>query len=236
MFENPLGMPDALPSSYGYADAQPATVRLNASTSRGNPTAVRNPANPTLNNPAALNAHQMPMQTAVVRLSDIERDEESPRVISYAPRIARDQTSDYGAAKKGNKKKGDAKAVLDKAAGVLAAAGKTVQAVADVTGGTGSKFQDSGAATPPTALPENVGSVPSFWQKKYVGVPTWGWAAAAGVLVAGGGLLWWRSTQKPKAEAAPPAPKAAKKAASPAPAPAPAPAATAIEAKTEGAE
>ena len=47
MFENPLGMPDALPSSYGYADAQPATVRLNASTSRGNPTAVRNPANPT---------------------------------------------------------------------------------------------------------------------------------------------------------------------------------------------
>jgi hypothetical protein len=237
MFENPLGMPDALPSGYGYADAQPATVRLNASTSRGNPTAVRNPANPTLNNPAALGSHQMPMQTAVVRLSDIERDEDSPKVVSYAPRVARDQTSDYGAAKKGGKKKTDVKSALDKAAGVLSAAGKTAQAVADVAGGKSAKFQDSGAAAPPsepTVPTENVGSVPSFWQKKYVGVPTWGWATAAGVLVAGGGFLWWRSTQKAKAAAAPPAPKAEKKAA--APAPAPAPAAPAVEAKTEGGE
>ena len=96
MFENPFGIPDALPSGYGYADAQPATVRMNAATSRGTPTAVRNPANPTLNNPNVLNAHQMPMQTAVVRLSDIERDDDEPQVVSYAPRVARDQSSDHG--------------------------------------------------------------------------------------------------------------------------------------------
>ena len=213
MFENPFGIPDSLPSGYGYADAQPATVRMNAATSRGTPTAVRNPANPTLNNPAALGSHQMPMQTAVVRLSDIERDaDDEPRVVSYAPRVARDQTSDYGAAKKGGKKKTDVKAALAKGAGILTAASKTVQTVSDIATGKGSQFQDSGAATAPSAPTgptENVGSVPSFWQKKYVGVPTWGWATLAGVVVAGGSLLWYRSSQQAKAAAtkAPAAPK-----------------------------
>jgi hypothetical protein len=214
MFENPLGMPDALPSGYGYADAQPATVRLNAATSRGTPTAVRNPANPTLNNPATLNAHQMPMQTAVVRLSDIERDPDEPQVVSYAPRVARDQTSDYGAAKKPAKKKAtDWKAGLEKAGAILDATGKAVKTVSDVTSGKSSGgFKDSGAAIAPSAPSgptENVGSVPSFWQKKYVGVPTWGWAAIAGVVVAGGGYMVYRASKK-KTEAAP-SPKVEKK-------------------------
>lgn len=215
MFENPFGIPDALPSGYGYADAQPATVRMNAATSRGTPTAVRNPANPTLNNPNVLNAHQMPMQTAVVRLSDIERDDDEPQVVSYAPRVARDQSSDYGAAKKSaKKKKPDVKAGLEKAANIFTAASKTVQTVSDIASGKSAQFQDSGAATAPSAPDapiENVGSIPSFWQKKYVGVPTWGWATAAGLLVAGGGYMWYRSRQRAKAAAAPaqpaPAPK-----------------------------
>ena len=213
MFENPLGMPDALPSGYGYADAQPATVRLNAATSRGTPTAVRNPANPTLNNPATLNAHQMPMQTAVVRLSDIERDSDEPQVVSYAPRAARNQNSDYGAPNKSGKKKVDLKDALSKAGSVLDATGKVVKTVADATSGKSGKFKDSGAAAPPAepSTPvENVGSVPSFWEKKYVGVPTWGWAAIAGVAIAGGGFLVYRSSQKKKAEA-PAAPKVEKK-------------------------
>ena len=223
MFENPLGMPDALPSGYGYADAQPATVRLNASTSRGNPTAVRNPTNPTLNNPAALGGHPMPSQTAVVRLSYIERDSDEPGVISYAPRVAANQQSDYGAAKKPAKKKTDIKGALDKTAGILSAAGKTAQAISDVTSGKGGKFKDSGAAVAPSApapVTENVGSVPSFWQKKYVGVPTWGWATIAGVAVLGGSFLIYRSSQKAK-EAAPPAPAKAEKKEAPAKAEAP---------------
>lgn len=219
MFENPFGMPDALPSGYGYADAQPSTVRMNAATSRGTPTAVRNPANPTLNNPAALHGHQMPMQTAVVRLSDIERDDDEPKVVSYAPRVARDQTSDYGAAKKGGKKKTDVKGAIAKGASILTAASKTVQTVSDIASGKSTQFQDSGAATAPSApgTPiENVGSIPSFWQKKYVGVPTWGWATAAGLLVAGGGYMWYRSRQKAKTQAAPAQPAPAPKVEAPA--------------------
>lgn len=219
MFENPLGIPDTLPSGYGYADAQPASVRLNASTSRGATTAVRNPANPTLNNPAAalMNAHQMPSQTAVVRLSDIERDEdEAPKVISYAPRAARPQPqqTNYGAAKKSTGKKVNVQDALSKAAGVLSAAGKTAQTISDLQSGKSAKFQDSGAAsapaTPDTPV-ENVGSIPSFWQKKYVGIPTWGWATIAGVVVAGGGVMWYRAS-KNKQAAAPAAPAQAPKA------------------------
>jgi len=220
MFENPLGIPDTLPSGYGYADAQPASVRLNASTSRGATTAVRNPANPTLNNPAAtmVNAHQMPSQTAVVRLSDIEREaDEPPKVISYAPRAARPQPqqSNYGAPKRSAGKKVNVEDALAKAAGVLTAAGKAAQTVSDLKSGKSAKFQDSGAASAP-ATPEtpveNVGSIPSFWQKKYVGVPTWGWATIAGVAVLGGGFLVYRAT-KNKQAAAPAAPAKAPKAA-----------------------
>lgn len=75
MYENSFGIPDALPSSYGYSDAQPATVRLNASTSRGVPATVYAPANPTSHNPAALGSPML-QQTAVVRYSSLEQDDE----------------------------------------------------------------------------------------------------------------------------------------------------------------
>jgi hypothetical protein len=65
-----------------------------------------------------------------------------------------------------------------------------------------------------------VGSVPSFWQKKYVGVPTWGWATIAGVAVLSGSFLVYRSMQKSK-EAAPAAPAKAEKKEAPAKAEAP---------------
>jgi hypothetical protein len=73
MYENSFGVPDALPAGYGYSDAQPATVRLNASTSRGVAAAVHAPRSPTSHNPAALGQPQL-QQTAVVRYSDLERD------------------------------------------------------------------------------------------------------------------------------------------------------------------
>jgi hypothetical protein len=85
MYENAFGVPDALPSGYGYADAQPATVRLNASTSRGVPSMVHAPSNPTSHNPAAL-GQAMLQQTAVLRYSDLEQDaDEDERYGAAAP-------------------------------------------------------------------------------------------------------------------------------------------------------
>lgn len=222
MFENNFGMPDALPASYGYADAQPATVRMNAATSRAVPNAARQPV---VHNPHALGNAAAPNQAGVLRYSQLEPD---------------DDDDGYGAAKKGGKKpakkKVDLKAALEKTGSVLESAGKLTRAVSDAASGK-SSFQDSGLATeaaPPTSgtPTENVGSVPSFWQKKYVGVPTWGWATIAGVAALGGGFLWYRSSQKAKAAASAPAtpPKAEKKA------PPPAETAPALPAPTEGGE
>jgi hypothetical protein len=75
MYENSFGVPDALPAGYGYSDAQPATVRLNASTSRGVPGAVHAPRSPTSHNPAAL-GHPQLQQTAVVRYSDLQQEDD----------------------------------------------------------------------------------------------------------------------------------------------------------------
>lgn len=87
MYENAFGVPDALPSGYGYADAQPATVRLNASTSRGVPSMVHAPSNPTSHNPAAL-GHSMLQQTAVLRYSDLEQDADDGDGYGAAPKPA----------------------------------------------------------------------------------------------------------------------------------------------------
>ena len=75
MNENPFGMPDALPSGYGYADSQPATVRMNSATARGVPGAVHatSPLGGVVRSGAPQNAHSAPQ---VVRYSDLQAAEE----------------------------------------------------------------------------------------------------------------------------------------------------------------
>jgi hypothetical protein len=88
MYENSFGVPEMLPAGYGGAQAEPATLRMNAlpksapAVSQHQPRVVHN--NNTAHRPMSYGAQSAPNYGPVVRLSDIEKAAE-----------ARDESEEY---------------------------------------------------------------------------------------------------------------------------------------------